>query len=118
MASASLAAFALARSRSRVRRIATSGLLVAAFFPPIVFLFPLYELVRMAGLVNHPWGLILPYTALNLPFSIWLLIGYFNQIPYELEEAAAVDSSVMRASRPSLGSFFPYPSQPWQRLEF
>jgi trehalose/maltose transport system permease protein len=91
LACASLAGFALARSRSHGRRFATAGLLVAAFFPPIVFLFPVYELVRMAGLVNHPWGLILPYTALNLPFSIWLLIGYFNQIPYELEEAAAVD---------------------------
>ena len=62
-----------------------------AFFPPIVLLFPLYELVRTAGLLNHPWGLILPYAALNLPFSIWLLTGYFAQIPYELEEAAAVD---------------------------
>jgi multiple sugar transport system permease protein len=77
---ASLAAYGLARS-----------LLVAAFFPPIVFLFPLYEMVRAAGLVNHPWSLILPYAALNLPFSIWLLTGYFGQIPYELEEAAAVD---------------------------
>jgi len=91
LVSASLASFALARSHPRIRRLATSGLLVGAFFPPIVFLFPLYELVRMTGLVNHPWGLILPYTALNLPFSIWLLMGYFNQIPYELEEAAAVD---------------------------
>jgi ABC-type glycerol-3-phosphate transport system permease component len=68
-----------------------SGLLVIAFFPPIVFLLPLYELVRAAGLVNHPWGLILPYAALNLPFAIWLLTGSFEQIPSELEEAAAID---------------------------
>ena len=69
----------------------TSALLVVAFFPPIVFLFPLYEMVRAAGLVNHLWALIPPYAALNLPFSIWLLTGYFSQIPYELEEAAAID---------------------------
>ena len=69
----------------------TSSLLIVAFFPPIVLLFPLYELVRAAGLVNHPWGLILPYSALNLPLSIWLLTSYFGQIPYELEEAAAMD---------------------------
>jgi len=40
-----------------------------AFFPPIVLVFPVYELVRAAGLVNRPWGLIIPYAALNLPFA-------------------------------------------------
>jgi multiple sugar transport system permease protein len=89
--SASLAAYRLARIRGRLRSIIRSGLLAAAFFPPIIFLFPLYELIRAAGLINHPWGLILPYSALNLPFAIWLLTGAFEQIPFELEEAAAVD---------------------------
>lgn len=88
---ASLAAHRVSRSSQRFRALATSSLLAVAFFPPIVFLFPLYELVRACGLVNHPWSLILPYAALNLPFAIWLLTGYFGQIPYELEEAAAVD---------------------------
>jgi trehalose/maltose transport system permease protein len=91
VASASLAAYRLARIRGRARAAIRSGLLAIAFFPPIVFLFPVYELVRMFGLVNHPWGLILPYSALNLPFAIWLLTGSFEQIPFELEEAAAVD---------------------------
>jgi multiple sugar transport system permease protein len=89
--SASLVAYRLARVRGQLRFAIRSGLLAIAFFPPIVFLFPLYELVRMTGLVNHPWGLILPYSALNLPFAIWLLTGSFEQIPFELEEAAAVD---------------------------
>jgi multiple sugar transport system permease protein len=91
IAAASLVAYRLARVRGQLRMTIRSGLLAIAFFPPIVFLFPLYELVRMAGLVNHPWGLILPYSALNLPFAIWLLTGSFEQIPFELEEAAAVD---------------------------
>lgn len=91
VATASLAAYRLARARGRLRTAIRSGLLAIAFFPPIVFLFPIYELVRMAGLVNHPWGLIVPYSALNLPFAIWLLSGSFEQIPLELEEAAAVD---------------------------
>jgi multiple sugar transport system permease protein len=91
VAAAAPASYGLARTSDRVRRIATSSLLGLALFPPIVFLFPLYELVRAAGLVDHPWGLIIPYAALNLPFSIWLLTGYFSQIPYELEEAAAID---------------------------
>ncbi len=91
VAAAALAAYGLARTGERTRRIATSGLLGMALFPPIVFLFPLYELVRTVGLVNQAWGLIVPYAALNLPFSIWLLTGYFSQIPLELEEAAAID---------------------------
>jgi multiple sugar transport system permease protein len=89
--SASLIAYRLARIRGRLRSAIRSALLAIAFFPPIVFLFPLYELVRVAGLVNHPWGLILTYAALNLPFAIWLLTGSFEQIPTELEEAAAID---------------------------
>lgn len=91
VACASLAAYRLARAPKRFRYAMTSALLVLAFFPPIVLVFPVYELVRYAGLVNHPWGLILPYAALNLPFAVWLLTGYMEQIPYELEEAAAID---------------------------
>ena len=91
VSTAALSAYGLARTSVRIRRITASSLLMVAFFPPIVLLFPLYELVRTAGLLNHAWGLILPYAALNLPFSIWLLTGYFSQIPHELEEAAAVD---------------------------
>ena len=91
VAAGSLAAYSLARTRASIRKITTSSLLIVAFFPPIVLLFPLYEMVRAAGLVNHAWGLILPYAALNLPLTIWLLTGYFEQIPYEIEEAAAMD---------------------------
>jgi multiple sugar transport system permease protein len=91
VASASLAAYRLARIDARVRNSASAALLGLAFFPSIVFLFPLYELVRVLGLINHPWGLIIPYAAMNLPISIWLLTGYFRQIPIELEEAAEMD---------------------------
>ncbi|MBI2822907.1 MAG: carbohydrate ABC transporter permease [Acidobacteria bacterium] len=89
LGSGSLAAYAIARSPSRA--LISSALLVAAFFPPVIFLFPLYELIRRVMLMNHPWALILPYAALNLPFTIWLLADYFRQIPYELEEAAVMD---------------------------
>ncbi len=91
VACGSLAAYRLARARGRLRSVVRSSLLAVAFFPPIVFLFPLYEVIRTVGLVNHPWGLILPYAALNLPFAIWLLTGSFEQIPLELEEAASID---------------------------
>jgi multiple sugar transport system permease protein len=92
---ASLAAYRLAHAPKRFRMSVSYALLVMAFFPPIVLLFPVYELVRFAGLVNQPWGLIIPYAALNLPFAVWLLEGYMEQIPYELEEAAAIDGLTM-----------------------
>jgi multiple sugar transport system permease protein len=88
---ASLVAYRLARAEKRLRTSISYALLVLAFFPPIVLLFPLYELVRYAGLVNQPWGLIIPYAALNLPFAVWLLTGYMERIPFELEEAAVMD---------------------------
>jgi trehalose/maltose transport system permease protein len=88
---ASLAAYRLARAESRFRSIASTVLLALAFFPSIVFLLPLYELVRSVGLINQPWGLIVPYAALNLPLSVWLLTGYFERIPIEIEEAALMD---------------------------
>jgi multiple sugar transport system permease protein len=91
VASASLVSYRIARSGAAFRSAMSSLLLGLAFFPPIVFLFPLYELVRRLGLINHPWGLIIPYAALNLPLSVWLLMGYFRQIPMELEEAAEMD---------------------------
>ena len=91
LACSSPVAYRLARAPKRIRSIASSMLLVMAFFPPIVLIFPVYEVIRYAGLVNQPWGLIVPYAALNLPFSVWLLTGYMKQIPRELEEAAAID---------------------------
>jgi multiple sugar transport system permease protein len=87
----SLAAYRLARMPARPRTIMSSVLLVLAFFPPVTFLFPLYELVRTVGLINHYWGLIIPHAALNLPLTIWLLTGYFREIPKEIEEAAQID---------------------------
>jgi multiple sugar transport system permease protein len=88
---ASLMAYRLARSPKRFRAAVSYILLVLAFFPPIVLVFPVFELVRFAGLVNQLWSLIIPYAALNLPFAVWLLTGYMEQIPAELEEAAAID---------------------------
>jgi multiple sugar transport system permease protein len=88
---ASLVAYRIARAPKPFRNFISYGLLILAFFPPIVLVFPLYELVRAAGLVNQAWSLIIPYAALNLPFAVWLLTGYMEQIPYELEEAAAID---------------------------
>jgi multiple sugar transport system permease protein len=86
-----LAAYRLVHLPRRAASALAGALLVLSFFPPIVFLFPLYELVRWLGAINHPWSLIVTYAGLNLPMTIWLLAGYLRRIPQELEEAAAMD---------------------------
>ena len=91
LAAGALAAYRLVHLPTRIGAALAGGLLVLSFFPPIVFLFPLYELVQRLGAINHPWSLIVTYAGLNLPLTIWLLTGYLRQIPQELEEAAAMD---------------------------
>jgi multiple sugar transport system permease protein len=91
LAAGALAAYRLVHLPPRLRSILAAGLLVLGFFPPIVFLFPVYELVQRLGAMNHPWALILAYAGLNLPMTIWLLAGYLQKIPRELEEAASID---------------------------
>jgi len=86
-----LAAAALVRLAPRVRDRALLGLLLLALFPPILLLFPLYEGVRAVGWLNHPLGLILPYAALSLPLSVWILESGFRSIPVALDEAAILD---------------------------
>jgi multiple sugar transport system permease protein len=86
-----MAAFRIVHLPRRTSSAIAGALLVLSFFPPIVFLFPLYELAQTLGAINHPWSLIVTYAGLNLPLTIWLLSGYFRQMPSEIEEAAAVD---------------------------
>ena len=86
-----LAAYAFARLSLPGGKWAVRAILVVALFPPTILVVPLYKLVKAFGLLNSPFGLILPYTALNLPFTIWVLMTFFKQIPRDIEEAAAVD---------------------------
>ncbi len=86
-----LAAYAFARLKLPGGKWALRGILFVALFPPTVLVIPLYKVIQAMHLLNNPLGLILPYTALNLPFSIWLLMTFFKQIPKDIEEAALVD---------------------------
>lgn len=91
VALAALAAYAVSRLRVRGGAWLLGGLVVVSLFPPIIFFFPLYEMVRAAGLFNNPVALIVPYVTFNLPFAILVLSAFFRQIPFDLEEAARVD---------------------------
>ncbi|MBI4424323.1 MAG: carbohydrate ABC transporter permease [Elusimicrobia bacterium] len=86
-----LAAYAFARLRLPGGEWATRAILFISLFPATILVVPLYRLIQAAGLLNQPLGLILPYTALNLPLSIWVLTTFFKQVPADIEEAAQMD---------------------------
>ena len=66
-------------------------LLAFMFFPGIAIIGPLYNLESLLGIYDTWYGLIVPYCALTIPWSIWVLTGYFKTLPKEIEEAATVD---------------------------
>jgi multiple sugar transport system permease protein len=91
------AAYAVSRYRFRGRRLFTVTVLSTQMFPGILFLLPLFLLYVNIGnatgvaLFGSRAGLILTYLTFSLPFSIWMLVGYFDSIPRGLDEAARVD---------------------------
>ncbi len=68
-------------------------ILSTRMFPPIVSIIPLFLMLRWAGLLNSLAALIILYTAFNLPFVIWMMRGFFAELPADLEEAAMVDGA-------------------------
>lgn len=86
-------AYAVTRLRFRGKKVLLALGLAVSMFPQISLVPPLYLALRAAGLIDTYLGLILPYLTFALPVSIWLLVGYFRQLPLELEEAAFMDGA-------------------------
>ncbi len=100
LALGSLCAWALARLRFRGKTAVLGFILAVTMFPQISIVSPLYLLLRKLGLIDTYPGLILPYLTFAMPLTVWLLVGFFRQLPRELEEAARVDgASRFRAFR-------------------
>jgi len=87
------AAYALARIEFRGKRAVLAFILAVTMFPQISIVSPLYLLLRELRLINTYPGLILPYLTFAMPLTVWLLVGFFRQLPSELEEAAMVDGA-------------------------
>ncbi len=87
------AAYALARFRWPADSSERIGFWVLSnrMLPPIVTIVPLFLMFQQAALVNSLSGLILVYTAFHLPFVIWMMRGFFEEVPVEIEEAAMLD---------------------------
>ena len=87
------AAYAFSRFRFPGRNLLFYSVLLRNMFPAVVFLMPLFILMRWLGLVNTHASLILTYLTFGLPLSIWLLKGFYDNIPVQLEQAARIDGA-------------------------
>jgi multiple sugar transport system permease protein len=88
-----LAAYAMVRIRYRGAQTAGGLIFLAYLVPPSILFIPLSTVVFQYGLFDTPFALILTYPTILIPFSTWLLMGYFKTIPYELEECALIDGA-------------------------
>jgi multiple sugar transport system permease protein len=85
------AAYSLARLVGRWGERAGIGIFLVYLVPPTLLFIPLSRVVVSLGLHNSLWSLVLVYPTITIPFSTWLLMGFFKSIPRDLEEAARVD---------------------------
>jgi len=105
------AAYAFSRFRFRGRGMLLSGFLLTQLFPGVVMMIPLYILMDLAGLLDTHLGLVVVYATTAIPFCTWMLKGWFDTLPKEMEEAALIDGAsrftifwriVLPLSRPAL----------------
>ncbi len=93
LAASVLAAYAIERLRFQGSRQVGLSIFLAYLVPPSILFIPLAAIVFKLGLFDTRWALILTYPTFLIPFSTWLLMGYFRSIPYELEECALIDGA-------------------------
>jgi multiple sugar transport system permease protein len=90
---ATMAGYALGRLPMRGKFTLMVTLLIISLFPAIAVIAPLYVLLKNVGWLNSYQGLIIPYTAFNLPFAIWIMRNYMLGIPKEMEETGRIDGA-------------------------
>src|SRR5215472_10028340 len=88
-----LAAFSLGRMRFWGSSILATGIFLTYLVPDTLLFIPLFQIVKAIGLLNSFWGMVLVYPTLTVPFCTWIMIGYFQSIPKELDEAALIDGA-------------------------
>jgi multiple sugar transport system permease protein len=88
-----LAAYAIVRLRYKGAQWVGGAIFLAYLVPPSILFIPLATVVFQYGLFDSPFALILTYPTILIPFSTWLLMGYFKTIPFELEECALIDGA-------------------------
>jgi multiple sugar transport system permease protein len=96
----SLAAYSLARFRFKGADSIAFWILSIRMMPPVAAIIPLYIVMKNLRLLDTPWSLVIIYLTFNLPFAVWMMKSFFQEIPREIEENALVDGcSVFGAFR-------------------
>jgi len=85
------AAFTLSRHNYRGKPVILSLLISSQFFPTILLVLALFPIMKSIGLIQNLFGLVIVYTAFVTPFTIWLIKGFFDNIPKDVDEAAKID---------------------------
>lgn len=86
-------AYAISRLEFKGKKMILTTALAVSFFPVVAMVTPLFDVWSRIGLFDTIPGLIIPYLALTLPLSIWTMSAFFQQIPWEMEQAAQVDGA-------------------------
>ena len=86
-----LASFSFSRFRFRGRTVALHTVLFMQMIPPIALIIPMYMIMLRLHLMDNKWALIIIYLSFTLPFVTWIVKGYIDGIPTDLEEAAMID---------------------------
>ena len=90
------AGYALARLRLPAAEQLGIAIFATYLVPPTLVFIPLTRVVHVLGLQNTIWSLVLILPTISIPFSVWLLMGFFKNVPFEIEEAALVDGATRR----------------------
>jgi multiple sugar transport system permease protein len=85
------AAWAYSRYTLKAKKDQLFFILSTRFMPPVVVVIPIFLMYRTLGLIDTKLGLILIYTAFNVPFTIWMMKGFIDEVPAEYEDAAMLD---------------------------
>jgi len=86
-----IASYVFSRKRFRGKRILFGSVILGQIFPWIILVTPLFILFARLGLLNSYVGMIMAYVAISIPFSVYLMVGYLETVPRELDEAAVMD---------------------------
>lgn len=85
------AAYSFSRRRFRGRNLLLLLVVFSQLFPFVILITPIYVIFQRLGLVNTHLGLMISYIAITVPFSVYMLLGYLDSVPIELDEAAKID---------------------------
>ncbi|CAA9463614.1 MAG: Maltodextrin ABC transporter, permease protein MdxG [uncultured Rubrobacteraceae bacterium] len=89
----SIAAYAIARLRFRFKSIVMTLILAISFFPAVAIIAPLFIQFRRIGIIDTYLAAIVPDVVFALPLTIWILVAFFKELPFDLEEAAKIDGA-------------------------